>query len=415
MGRQVNKLSSRTIQTLKEPGMHGDGAGLYLLIDGGSKRWIYKFQLNKRRREMGLGSLNDVGLAEARAKAKEKAALVAKGIDPIEDQKSPVGVPTFGEAADSLIVTLKPGWRGRKTEASWKRSLEKQAAKIRDRPVDKIDTEDVLGVLRSIWSTRPESAAKLRIRIEVVLDASRALGHIQGAWENPARWRNHLSVILPKRQKLTRGHHRAIPYARIPAFMRDLRERKGMGALALEWSILTVVRETMTLEARRKELKAGRNGWEYWEIPAERMKAERPFLIPLTAACRSVLARVLPVEGDPDDLIFPSRTTGGVMSNNTMDAVLERMNVDATPHGFRSTFRDWAGDETDAPREIAELCLAHLVGDEVERAYRRGDALEKRRELMTLWSAHCDGFTPAARPASRPVALRAHARSQPVL
>ncbi|WP_419317007.1 tyrosine-type recombinase/integrase [Caulobacter sp. ErkDOM-E] len=389
--------------------MHGDGNGLYLLVDAtGARRWIYKFQLNKRRREMGLGSLSEVGLADARAKAKEKAQLVARGVDPIEEQKTPASAANFGEAADALIETLKPGWRGRKTEAGWKRSLVTQAAKIRATPVDQVTTEAVLSVLRPIWSTRPESAAKLRLRIETVLDASRALGHIQGAWENPARWRNHLSVILPKRQKLTRGHHRAIPYGRVPAFMRDLRERKGMGALALEWTVLTVVRETMTLEATRKEIQG-----DDWVIPAERMKMEKPFRVPLSPACKAILAKVCPEGGDPEDLLFPSRTTGGVMSNNTMDAVLERMKVDATPHGFRSTFRDWAGDETDAPREIAEQCLAHEIGGEVERAYRRGDALEKRRELMVLWSAHCDGLTPSARAPSRPIAVRSHARSQP--
>lgn len=393
LARQINRLSARTAQTLAAEGKHHDGGGLYLVIDAKGRRWVLRYQIRRRRREMGLGPYPLISLARARELAEEARRAVAEGTDPIQARKVASGVPTFGEVADRLIADLSPGWRGRATEASWKRSLVVQAAKIRPLPVSEVTAEDVLDVVKPIWTTMAESGAKLRERIERVLDAATAAGWRGG--DNPARWKGNLQHRLPPRQKLAQGHHRAIAWQEVPAVVQRLRANASTGARALLWTILTAAREGMTTGATWREIEG-----DVWIVPAGRMKEGVEHRVPLPPEALDVLARVRPRKPAPSAPIFPGARRGSFMSDATMDAVLKRMGVDATPHGFRSTFRDWAGDCTDHPREVAEMALAHKVGSDVERAYRRGSALEKRRRLMADWARFCltppsDGATPA--------------------
>lgn len=387
MGRKVNQLTVRTIQSLSEPGRHGDGNGLYLTIGkDGAKRWALIYQLNGRRREMGLGNIAVVGLAEAREAAREAHKLIAAGVDPIDARQRPAGIPTFKDAGAALISDLAPGWRGAKTEAGWARSFDSHAAALAKRPIDGITTEDVLRVLRPLWSAKPESAGKLRERIERLLDYATTKGWRKG--ENPARWKGHLALMLPARQKLTRGHHRALAYRDLPAFMQALSQRRAVAARALEWTILTASRETMALDATWREIDG-----DLWTVPAIRAKRKagdnRPHRVPLSPEAVALLDRMRPKRAAPKAYIFPGEAKERPLSNQAMDRLLMRMKVDATPHGFRSTFRDWAGDCTEFPREVAEEALAHTIGDDVERSYRRGDALEKRRKLMAAWAKFC--------------------------
>lgn len=387
MGQAANRLTAVEVRNPnKAPGRYGDGGGLYLeILPGGQRQWLLRYQLNRRRRDMSLGAVTDKnGLAAARAAARDAHGLIAKGIDPIEERKRPAAAPAFAVAARTLIDDLKSGWRGRDTLMSWERSLLRHAVGLAKKPVDEITTNDLLPILRPMWSAMPESAAKLRERVERVLDAQRAAGAIRGAWENPARWKGHLALMLPKRQKLSRGHHPAMPYADTPAFLAAIRLQEGMGARALEFAILTATREGVVITARWGEI-AG----DVWALSAERMKMAKPLRVPLSAPALALLERVggLGRKG----FIFPGQRQRGRpaphIGDATMDAVLKRMKLPYTPHGFRSTFRDWAGDCTAHPRDLIEEALAHAVGDETERAYRRSDALAKRRVLMDDWAA----------------------------
>jgi integrase len=262
-------------------------------------------------------------------------------------------------------------------------TLTKYAAPLRDKPLDAIQTDDVLSVLTPLWQTKNETASRLRGRIERVLDAARAKGLRSG--ENPARWRGHLDHLLPKRQKLSRGHHAALPYADVPELVADLRNREGAAALALEFLILTAARSGEVLGAKWNEIDRDA---KVWTVPAERMKAGREHRVPLTQRALQILATVEQVR--TGDYVFPGQRHGRPLSVMSMEMLLRRMKVDVTVHGFRSSFRDWAGECTSFPREIAEAALAHTVGDETERAYRRGDALEKRRKLMAAWASFCE-------------------------
>lgn len=399
MGRAVNRLTDKAVKALTAPGKYADGDGLYLVVDDdGLKRWIVYFPWRGKRREMGLGGYQSVRLAEAREMARTARKLAAEGTDPIETRKArkaATGVPTLGEVAKELIAELKKGWKGTKSETSWTRSFDLHAKTLVNRPVDTIDTPAIVAVLKPIWTTKAASAGKLRDRLERALDAARVAGHITGPWENPARWKGHLEHLLVKRPKLTRGHHKSMPFAQIPAFMPRLAGRVGMSARALEWTILTVARETMTLGAQVKEL--DREAM-VWTVPGERMKGPgaSPFRVPVTPQALAVIDRAWPPDQKrrPDDYLFPSRTTGGPMSNTAMDNMLHDLGEPFTPHGFRSSFRDWGGDRTNFPRDLLEECLAHVVGDETERAYRRSDALEKRRKVLEAWARFC--LTPAS-------------------
>ena len=391
MARAINRMSARTVQTLAEPGRHADGDELYLVIDqNGGKRWVFLYRLAGRRREMGLGSLRIISLAKARELASLARMMVAQGQDPVGARQAAVpspdptpipSVPTFAKVAEAFMDERADGWRNAKHRQQWRTTLTTAAASLWEKPVSEISTSDVLAVLRPIWREKPETASRLRGRIERILDAAKVEGHRQG--ENPARWRGHLEHTLPKPGKLSRGHHPALPYAEVPAFVAALRTRVAASARALEFIILTAARsgEVRGMRPSEVDLDAG-----VWTVPAERMKAGRQHRVPLSRAALDLLAPRLAVI-DRDEFVF-ANSRGDMLSDMAFKRLILRAGVEGiTTHGFRSSFRDWAGDETDFPREVMEAALAHLVGDEVELAYRRGDALEKRRQLMELWAS----------------------------
>ncbi len=394
MARQLNRLSARAVATLAKPGRHADGGGLYLSVGPGeARRWVFLYRWRGRLKEMGLGGLSSVPLAKARVRAAEARQLVADGVDPLTAKRAQEAVPTFGEMADAVVRDLGPQWRNEKHRAQWSATLTTDAAALRPIRVDRVETTDVLATLKPIWTDKPETASRLRGRIERVLDAAKAKGHRQG--ENPARWRGHLDHLLPKRQKLTRGHHAALPFASVPGFVADLRQRDAVASLALEFLILTAARSGEVRGATWAEVDLSA---KVWTVPAARMKAGREHRVPLSPAALAVLAKVQPLAGgQADALIFPGSKPGVGLSDAAFNALLIRMGRkgEFTPHGFRSSFRDWAGEASTFPRELAEAALAHVVGDATERAYRRGDALEKRRKLMDAWSAYCEPRTTA--------------------
>ncbi|MGJ0508326.1 MAG: tyrosine-type recombinase/integrase [Methylocystis sp.] len=384
-----SKLSARKVETAKA-GRHGDGAGLWLAVSQtGAKRWLYRFTIDGKVSELGLGSYPTVSLTEARDKAAEARRIHKAGKSPVEAKregaKAEAGRPTFGKVADDFLAAKSSEWRNPKHRAQWAMTLERYAAPLRSRPVDAIDTEAVLEVLTPIWQKTPETASRLRGRIEAVLDAARARGFIPRNEANPARWRGHLDKLLPKRTKLSRGHHAAMAYSEVPAFITKLRDRDAMAALALEFTILTATRSGEVLGARWGEIDAAS---KVWAIPKDRMKAGRDHRVPLSGPALKILAKLS--ETRRSEFVFPGARAGRPLSNMAMEMVLRRMGLDGvTVHGFRSAFRDWAGNETHFAREVAEAALAHVVGDKAEQAYRRGDALQKRRALMEAWAQHC--------------------------
>ncbi|ACA18348.1 integrase family protein [Methylobacterium sp. 4-46] len=387
MARPVKRLSARSVATITKPGRHADGDGLYLVVDpSGAKRWLFLFRWHGKLKEMGLGGLSTVSLAEAREAASEARRLVKSGRNPIEQRRAAksdeAALVTFGAFADKVVTDLAPGFRNDKHKAQWAMTLTTYAAPLRPMPVEAIGTEDVLRVLEPIWQTKSETASRLRGRIERVLDAAKAKGLRTG--ENPARWRGHLDKLLPARRKLTRGHHAAMPFEDVPAFLAALREREAAAALALEFCILNASRSGEVLGSCWGEIDRKA---KVWIVPAERMKAGREHRVPLTSRALEILDHVEAVRAG--DLVFPGQKRNRPLSVMAMEMLLRRMQVPYTVHGFRSSFRDWAGERTSYPREIAETALAHVVGDATERAYRRGDALEKRRKLMEEWAAYC--------------------------
>ncbi len=352
---------------------------------GASRRWAFIYRSRGKLREMGLGGFNSVPLGKAREHAKAAREQLANNVDPIEAKKALAETPTFGAFADQVVKDLGPQWRNAKHRAQWASTLQTGAASLRSIRIDQIGTDDVLQCLKPFWDEKPETGSRLRGRIERVLDAAKAKGFRTG--ENPARWRGHLDHLLPKRQKLTRGHHAAMPYALLPEFLAQLRERNGMGALALEFLILTAARSGEVRGARWSEIDLSA---KVWTVPAKRMKGGREHRVPLSNPAIAIMESLLEVtNGAPDAIVFPGLKPSKALSDSTFKALMVRMGVGpttATPHGFRSSFRDWAGEVSTFPRELAEVALAHVVGDATERAYRRGDALEKRREMMDGWA-----------------------------
>jgi integrase len=395
MARKANRLTARTVATITKPGRHADGDGLYLIVDkSGAKRWAFIFRHKNPTggkntlREMGLGGLSRVSLADARIKAAECRRDLATGQNPIEVRRegeaarTAAGV-TFGFFADELIESLKPGFRNAKHAAQWEMTLRVYAAPLQPMRLDEITTDDVLAVLKPLWQSKPETASRLRGRIERVLDAAKARGLRSG--ENPARWRGHLQNILPKPQKLTRGHHPAMPYEDVPAFIERLRSANALSARTLEFLILTGLRTSEVLGAQWSEIDFGK---AVWSVPGVRMKQKKDHRVPLSDRAMEIVRELH--EARISDYVFPGQKPQRPLSTGAMDALLDRMKIEnATVHGFRSSFRDWCGEETRFPREIIEAALAHVVGDATERAYRRGDALEKRRELMAAWDNYC--------------------------
>jgi integrase len=388
MARQVDKLTARRVQALKEPGRHSDGGGLYLVIyKSGSKRWAFIFRRKRdgKQSELGFGGLGSVSLARARELAADARAAIADGDDPrtVRDAASrDFTVPTFGEFAQTVIASLEDGWRNAKHRAQWHSTIATYCAPIADKLLPEITTDDIVAVLRPIWTDKSETASRVRGRIEKILDAAKAKGLRSG--ENPARWRGHLDHLLPKRQKLQRGHHPAMPWQNLPNFIARLRERPAVAAMALEFLILTAGRSGEVLGAQWQEFDLEA---QVWTVPPERMKAGREHRVPLSGRACAILHELRKVRTSA--FVFPAPREGKKLSDMAMEMLLRRMQVqNVTVHGFRSTFRDWCGEATDYPREVAEAALAHTIGNAVERAYRRGDALEKRRTLMEAWSAY---------------------------
>lgn len=383
------KLTARRVETAK-PGRHGDGGGLWLRVSPiGAKTWAYRFTIAGKVSETGLGAFPDVSLSDARDKAADARKLVKAGVNPVEAKRRAAQeavraiMPTFGKIADDLIRAKASEWRNAKHKAQWVMTLREYCAPIRLKPIDEIETADVLTILTPLWKRAPETASRLRGRIEAVLDAAKASGYRSG--ENPAAWRGHLAHLLPKRQKLTRGHHRAMDYAEVPAFISRLREIDALSALALEYTILTAARSGEALGARWDEINMTS---KIWEIPAHRMKPGVLHRVPLSGRVFKILETL--ASKKVNDFVFPGRAGNKPLSNMSMEMILRRMEMKSvTVHGFRSSFRDWAGNETPFPREVCEQALSHTVQG-VEAAYRRSDALEKRRALMEAWAQYCE-------------------------
>jgi integrase len=384
MARSLNKLSDRFIRTVTGPGDCSDGGGLFLQVQSAtSKSWLFMWVRDGRRTKMGLGAYPAVSLADAREKAEACRKAVAAGRDPLAESRREAE-PTFAECVDKFLDDdRKASWKNDKHKAQWSMTLgDAYCRHLRPMKVSAISTEDVLKVLKPVWSAKPETASRLRGRIERVLSFAKMHGWRSG--ENPALWRGHLDAILPKPEKLKRrGHHAAMPYGEVPAFVERLRAAKGMDAKALEFTILCAARSGETVGATWDEIDLDA---AVWSIPAARMKAGRPHEVPLSPRAVDILNELLEVRRN--DFVFPGLRKDRPLSAASMEMLLRRWEIKgrATIHGFRSSFRDWAGDETSFPREVLEAALAHVVGDKAEQAYRRGTALERRRKLMMAWS-----------------------------
>lgn len=394
MAKHTNRLTSRGITALSVKGYYSDGDGLYLVVDkSGAKRWSYIFQWDGRRKEMGLGGLSYISLAKARQSAAEQRRKLSEGINPIDSRRASLEAPVavykdFGTYSQELIEDIQSEFKNAKHIGQWKSTLRTHAAYLADKKLKDINTADILSVLKPLWKTHPETASRVRGRIERVLDAAKAQGLREG--ENPARWRGHLDNLLPKRQKLTRGHHAAMQYENVPEFMKVLVSNLSLSSKALQWTILSAARTGETLGATWSEIDLRER---IWTIPATRMKAGRPHRVPITDNMLEILDTIR-LNSDEEDYVFRGSKANSGLSNMSMSMLLRRLDVlEVTVHGFRSSFRDWAAEETDTASEVAEAALAHIVGDATERAYRRGDALAKRKQLMNQWNAYCMSFT----------------------
>src|SRR6516165_4430496 len=400
MARLIHKLTETKIRTLTDIKLHPDGAGLYLQIrPGGARSWIYRFTLNGRTRDMGLGALADVSLVKARDKARAARALVNDGIDPIEHTRTQAIIPaapkrhsspTFEEVAESYMADRLKRLRSEVHRHQWRQTLVDYAYPvIGQMPVNEIETNDVLAVLKPIWETKCETAARLRGRIERILARATVEGHRNGA--NPASWRGHLQEALPARSEVQPVQHfRAMEFRDLPAFMTELCQIDTVGAVALRFLILTAARSGEVLGAQWSEI-----DWteKTWTVPAIRAKTNRDHVIPLSTGALAALREVEPLCGVSGDFVFPGSKGGGLWPMTLLFLLQRRMNRAVTAHGFRSTFRDWCGDEADIPCELAEASLAHVVRDATERAYRRKTAVERRRKVMQAW---CDYILPPA-------------------
>ena len=388
MSRSINRLSAREVVTLKTAGRHADGGGLYLRItDAGSRSWVFMTSIGGRRSEIGLGSVLSVSLATARRISAEMREAVATGKNPrsvIEPVIDAPTVPSFGKFSEDFIKSVESGWRNPVHRHQWRQSLRDHAAELTDMAIDQIGTDDVLRVLQPIWLTLPETAKRVRGRIERILDAAKVRGHRSRDSINPATWRGHLALLLPQQSKLSRGHHAALPWATAPDFMTVLREREAIASKCLQFVILTAARSGEALNATWSEIEIEK---ALWTVPAARMKAGTEHCVPLSKSAVKLLSGMRGGNANNTDLVFAVR--GAVRSNMAMAMLLRRMNFGhVTVHGFRSTFRDWAGDATNYPRELVEQALAHTIQNKAERAYRRGTAIEKRRDLMESWDKY---------------------------
>ena len=389
MARATNRLTARGVATMTTPGRHADGNGLYLKITLlGAKSWTLIYRYGGKRCELGLGAFYATSLADARDQVAKSKALLRQGVDPKVARRrgSLPDNPSFGTVAIELIEGIEAGWRNPKHRQQWRNTLTTYAAPIWNKAVAEIDATDLLGVLRPIWQTKPETASRLRGRIERVLDAAKVRGFRTG--DNPAGWRGNLALLLPAHKRKGHcQHHAAMPFSDLPTFMAKLNSRPAMAARALEFTILSAARTSEALHATWSEIDLAER---LWSIPAARMKAGKAHRVPLPDAAVAILTNLAKEYSTaPNAYLFPSIQADRPLSNMSMAMLLRRMGVtDATVHGFRSSFRDWVGETTRFPREVAEAALAHAVGNEVERAYRRGDALNERRKLMTAWATY---------------------------
>jgi integrase len=394
MARKLNRLTAVEVRANDKKGMYHDGGGLYLQVSSsGTKSWIFRFTLDGRAREMGLGPLHAIPLADARKRAVECRRMRLDGIDPIEARsehrswkklEAARGM-TFDACAAAYLDAHEDGWRNAKHREQWRNTLNSYAGPVfGSLPVQGVDLPLVMKALEPIWKAKPETASRLRGRIEAVLDWAKVRGYRVG--ENPARWRGHLDKLLPARAKIQKVvHHPALPYSEIGDFMVSLRSQEGIAARALEFLILTAARTGEIIGARWDEFDLKD---KIWVVSGERMKAGREHRVPLSGPALAILKKMN--EMGESDFVFPGGKRGKPLSNMAMLALLKRIGRhDLTSHGFRSTFRDWAAERTTFPREVVEMALAHTIENKVEAAYRRGDLFQKRRQLMEAWARFC--------------------------
>jgi integrase len=397
MAQEIQRLTALAASRLSKPGLYADGAGLYLRVGrNGSRSWTFRFMLNGKAREMGFGGLHEVSLADARKKAADARLLLSEGQDPLTqrrlnekrraaaEKRATSRSITFDQCAEAYIDAHEISWKNEKHRQQWRNTLATYVSPVFGNvPVQAVDTDHIVKVIEPIWSKKTETARRLRGRIEVILDWAKVRGFRNG--ENPARWRGHLIHLLPGRTKVRPiKHHAALPYDQIPSFMAELRQAEGTAAAALEFLILTAVRTGEVIYARWSEVDLKKR---VWVVPAERMKGYREHRVPLSRAATVALTRIKQPKGL---YLFPGRTPDKPLSNMALLMTLGRMNRgDITAHGFRSTFRDWAAERTNFPREVVETALAHSIESKTEAAYRRTDFFEKRRQLMDSWAEYC--------------------------
>ena len=396
MPKKLNNVLTPLAVKNAKPGRHADGGGLHLLVkESGTRSWVYRFMLNGKSREIGLGAAGPNGMSLAKARdARDALRLKVKGgIDPLEErqqqaaealaavQAAKVAGITFRAVAETYIGANEESWRNDKHRQQWKNTLATYVYPvIGDLPVAEVGTAHVLKILEPIWRVKAETASRVRGRMETILDTAKARGYRDG--ENPARWRGHIEQILPARSRLTRGHHKAMPYDAIPAFVGALQRRDAVAALALEFTILTAARTGEVIGANWGEVDLEK---AMWTIPASRMKATKEHRVPLSPRALEILAVT---KGLHSEWLFPAMK-GGKISGMAMSMLLRRMKIDVTVHGFRSSFRDWSAECSSYAHEVCEMALAHVISNKAEAAYRRGDLFEKRRCLMNDWATFC--------------------------
>ena len=414
MARAIERLTAQRVERLKkvekpQPGMYADGGGLYLRVTPeGAKNWVLRYMLDSRPRWMGLGPLSLYGLADARTRALDARRKRHEGIDPIEARRAErtrqrldaAKAITFKQCAESYIASHGAGWRNEKHKYQWSATLNAYACPVIGAlPVQAVDTPLLLKVLGPIWTTKPETASRVRQRIENILDFARVCSYRDG--ENPARWRGHLDKLLPARSNVRQVEHlAALPYAELPAFLGNLRNREAIAARALEFLILTAARTGEVIGARWNEIDLLD---KTWTVPAALMKAHREHRVPLSTRGLAILREMQTVlhRNDDNAYVFPGRKPSRPLSNMAFLMLLRRMDLDdLTVHGFRATFKTWASERTSFQNEIAEAALAHVIGDKVEQAYRRGDLFEKRRRLMQQWATFCNTAPPQESPSN---------------
>jgi integrase len=405
---KMSKLTQRALAGLaKRPGRHADGQGLFLRVGAkGNINWTYRFRLGGKETELSFGAYPRIGLDEARRLHALARAKVISGVDPRAEKKSVSAArkaalsdkfrtglmptkPTFGQIADDYVETHEASWRNPKHRQQWRNTLRDYCRSLHDVPVDEIDTKAVLAVLKPIWTTKPETASRVRGRVETIINAARALGHIDESRANPARWRGHLDQLLPKQPALSRGNHAAMPYADLPAFMARLKEAPGTAAKALAFAVLTAARSGEVLGARWDEVDLDN---AVWIIPAQRMKAAKQHRVPLSEPALEILREMRAGRKGDHPFVFPGQRPRRPLSNMALEMTMRRLGAgEFTPHGMRSGFRDWCTEAARVDYDVAERCLAHAVGSGAALSYDRSDRLELRRPVMSQWAAFLGG------------------------